>query len=143
MVDFTKAEAEPQYHEDLLGPVIGGSSGAVDVSSFDELFIQSGEAIIENQRGSVSLLQRKFGIGYGRASRIIDQLASVGLLGPVRDGKAREILLTMEEFRVKFGGGSGSDTYDDDAYDDGSMAGLSDYEREREQLPWDDEEDDR
>ncbi len=137
VVDYTKANAEPQYHSDLLGPVIGGGGGEVDISSFDELFMSSGEAIIENQRGSVSLLQRKFGIGYGRASRIIDQLASVGLLGPFRDGKAREILLTMEEFRCKFGG-SGS-SYDD-GNDGGTLAGLRDDEREREQPVWDEED---
>ncbi|MDR1745327.1 MAG: DNA translocase FtsK [Planctomycetota bacterium] len=143
VVDFVKSEAAPQYHEDLLGPVIGGGSGAVDVSKFDELFMQSGEAIIENQRGSVSLLQRKFGIGYGRASRIIDQLASVGLLGPFRDGKAREILLTVEEFRSKFGGASSGSDRDDDEDGDGDgeygMAGLRDDERERVQPDWEDE----
>ncbi len=142
VVDFIKAEAAPQYHEDLLGPVIGGNSGAVDVSKFDDLFLESGAAIIENQRGSVSLLQRKFGIGYGRASRIIDQLASVGLLGPFRDGKAREILLTLEEFRARFGGGSGGSgaPWDEDG-DDGeyAMAGLRDDERERPREDWDDD----
>ncbi len=139
VVKYTKSEAAPRYHPDLTGPVIGNSGGAVDISTFDELFMQSGEAIIESQRGSVSLLQRKFGIGYGRASRIIDQLESVGLLGPFRDGKAREILLTLEEFRSKFGG-SGKNDYDDDDADDGSLAGLRDDEHERDQLPWDDEE---
>ncbi|MCD8351945.1 MAG: DNA translocase FtsK, partial [Planctomycetaceae bacterium] len=138
VVDFTKAEAEPQYHTDLLGPVIGSGGGAVDVSKFDELFLQSGESIIENQRGSVSLLQRKFGIGYGRASRIIDQLASVGLLGPFRDGKAREILLTMEEFRGKFGGDSTA-PWDEDE-DDGSLAGLRDDEREPVHVDWGDDD---
>ncbi|MCD7898041.1 MAG: DNA translocase FtsK, partial [Planctomycetaceae bacterium] len=139
VVKYTKSEAAPRYHPDLTGPVIGNSGGAVDISTFDELFMQSGKAIIESQRGSVSLLQRKFGIGYGRASRIIDQLESVGLLGPFRDGKAREILLTLEEFRSKFGGSGRNDDYDDDQ-DDGSLAGLRDDERERDQLPWDDEE---
>ncbi len=135
-VDYTKAQAEPQYHSDLLGPVIGGSSGDVDISSFDELFLQAGEAIIENQRGSVSLLQRKFGIGYGRASRIIDQLASAGLLGPFRDGKAREILMTMEEFDVKFRGGSAASGWEDD--EEGSLAGLREDELEPGQDPWTD-----
>ncbi|MCC8116023.1 MAG: hypothetical protein LIP18_02535, partial [Planctomycetes bacterium] len=139
VVKYTKSEAAPRYHPDLTGPVIGNSGGAVDISTFDELFMQSGEAIIESQRGSVSLLQRKFGIGYGRASRIIDQLESVGLLGPFRDGKAREILLTLEEFRSKFGGSGRNADYDDDQ-DDGSLAGLRADERERDQLPWDDEE---
>ncbi len=142
VVEYTKSEAEPQYHADLLGPVIGGGGKNVDVSAFDELFVQAGQEIIQNQRGSVSLLQRKFGIGYGRASRIIDQLATVGLLGPFRDGKAREILLTMEEFTHKFGGaGGGGDWSDDD--DGGGLAGLRDDERERPQPDYGDPDDDR
>ncbi|MDR3077727.1 MAG: DNA translocase FtsK, partial [Planctomycetota bacterium] len=134
VVDFVKSEAAPRYHPDLLGPVIGSGPGAVDTSSFDELFLSSGEAIIESQRGSVSLLQRKFGIGYGRASRIIDQLSSVGLLGPFRDGKAREILLTLEEFRTKFGGGASG------GGEDSGLAGLRDDERGPEEDPWEEEE---
>ncbi|MDR1518936.1 MAG: DNA translocase FtsK [Planctomycetota bacterium] len=142
VVDFTKSEAGPQYHPDLLGPVIGGGGGSVDISSFDELFLESGETIIENQRGSVSLLQRKFGIGYGRASRIIDQLAAAGLLGPFRDGKAREILLTQEEFSLKFGGAPGRRDGCDDG-DDGradSLAGQRADERGPEPAPWEDDE---
>jgi S-DNA-T family DNA segregation ATPase FtsK/SpoIIIE len=142
VVDYTKSEAEPQYHADLLGPVIGGGGKSVDVSAFDELFIQAGQEIIQNQRGSVSLLQRKFGIGYGRASRIIDQLATVGLLGPFRDGKSREILLTMEEFNHKFGGTASASKYQDED-DEGSMAGLRDDERERPQPDYGDGDDDR
>jgi S-DNA-T family DNA segregation ATPase FtsK/SpoIIIE len=140
VVDHTKGMAGPKYHPDLLGPVIGGGAGSLDISSFDDLFIESGEAIIENQRGSVSLLQRKFGIGYGRASRIIDQLASVGLLGPFRDGKAREILLSLEEFRNKFGGlGRGGSGDGDGEEEEGGLAGLRDDEREPRPDPWEGE----
>ncbi|MDR3211676.1 MAG: DNA translocase FtsK [Planctomycetota bacterium] len=138
VVDFVKAEALPQYHPDLLGPVIGGDR-AVDVSEFDELFLEAGEAIIENQRGSVSLLQRKFGIGYGRASRLIDQLAAAGVLGAFRDGKAREILLSMEEFDAKF-----RESEEDDSEDDGkgSLAGLRLDEEEPSGTNWEDGEED-
>jgi S-DNA-T family DNA segregation ATPase FtsK/SpoIIIE len=138
VVDFTKSEAEPQYHNDLIGPVIGGG-GDVDISSFDELFLQAGEAIIESQRGSVSLLQRKFGIGYGRASRIIDQLASAGLLGPFRDGKAREILLSMEEFDDKFRSGSADSEYSAAGWEDEEEYGradLRDDEQDRIEEEW-------
>ncbi|MDR1611259.1 MAG: DNA translocase FtsK [Planctomycetota bacterium] len=138
VVDHAKAMAEPRYHNDLVGPVIGGG-GEVDIAGFDELFLQAGEAIIESQRGSVSLLQRKFGIGYGRASRIIDQLASAGLLGPFRDGKAREILLTLEEFDAKFRGAadagiSAASGWDDD--EEYERAGLRDDERDRVEEEW-------
>jgi S-DNA-T family DNA segregation ATPase FtsK/SpoIIIE len=135
VVDFVKAQMAPEYHQELDGPVIGGAGG--DIKDFDELFGEAGMAIIESGRGSVSLLQRKFGVGYGRASRIIDQLAAAGLLGPFREGKAREIMMTMEEFCAKFCGGQSSLMFDDD--DDGGMAGLRDDEKEREDVPWDDE----
>ncbi|MCL2001109.1 MAG: FtsK/SpoIIIE domain-containing protein, partial [Planctomycetes bacterium] len=135
VVDFVKDGAGPQYHADLLGPVIGAGSGEVDISDFDELFLQSGIAIIESKRGSVSLLQRKFGIGYGRASRIIDQLASMGLLGPFRDGKAREILMGLDEFRNKFGNGGSSSSWEDN---DAGTAGFSDDTREPPDASWED-----
>jgi len=135
VVDFVKAQMAPEYHQELDGPVIGGAGG--DIKDFDELFGEAGMAIIESGRGSVSLLQRKFGVGYGRASRIIDQLAAAGLLGPFREGKAREIMMTMEEFCAKFCGGQSSLMFDDD--DDGGLAGLRDDEKEREDVPWDDE----
>lgn len=134
VVDFCKAQREPEYHADLEGPVIGGGKNPDDISDFDELFFESGCHIIESGRGSVSLLQRKLGIGYGRASRIIDQLAEAGILGPFREGKAREILLTLEEFEERFGSGAGSGA----GAGGYGQAGLRDDEREPDDLPWDD-----
>ena len=141
VVDFCKAQARPQYHAELEGPVIGGG-GEVDMSDLDEMFLKSGEAIIESGRGSVSLLQRKLGIGYGRASRIIDQLTASGVLGPFRDGKAREILMTLDEFTAKFAGDAAKAaarrlTLDDD---DNAFAGLRPDERAPNPgAPWDDD----
>jgi S-DNA-T family DNA segregation ATPase FtsK/SpoIIIE len=127
VVDHAKAQAAPDYHADLRGPVIGGGA-AVDLDDLDELFADAGAAIIGSQRGSVSLLQRKLGVGYGRASRLIDQLAAAGVLGPFRDGKAREILMTAEEFEARFrkGGGAAAPrrlTMDDDDGEGGPPAG--------------------
>ena len=116
VVEFCRSQMPPEYHADLEGPVVG-SGGAADISDFDELFLQAGLAILESGRGSVSLLQRKLGIGYGRASRIIDQLASVGVLGTFREGKAREIMLTSEEFMQKFGGGQGTLDFGEGAHE--------------------------
>ncbi len=134
VVDFCKAQQEPVYHADLEG-LAAGVAAKTDISDFDDLFVDAGQAIIESGRGSVSLLQRKLGIGYGRASRIIDQLASIGVLGPFREGKAREILMTTEEFNAKFLGAQMTLPLQDG--DDGEpLAGLRDDEMPPEQEDW-------
>ena len=63
----------------------------------DPLFRKAAETCIQHQLGSTSLLQRRLGIGYGRAARIIDQLHSAGVLGPYRGSKPREILVGLDE----------------------------------------------
>jgi S-DNA-T family DNA segregation ATPase FtsK/SpoIIIE len=65
----------------------------------DEMFDQAVEIILRAGRGSVSLLQRRLSIGYGRASRIIDQMAEAGLLGAHRGSQARECMMTLEEWQ--------------------------------------------
>ncbi len=66
----------------------------------DEMFDQAVEIILRAGRGSVSLLQRRLSIGYGRASRIIDQMAEAGLLGSHRGSQARECMMTLEEWQA-------------------------------------------
>ncbi len=130
VVGHCKEQKNPEYHTALEGPVIGGNAGETDITDYDEYFLEAAERIIESQRGSVSLLQRKLGIGYGRASRIVDQLAEAGILGPFREGKAREILIDMDEFYARyFGGGSnlGQGKYRQEQ--EGSIAGLREDER--------------
>jgi S-DNA-T family DNA segregation ATPase FtsK/SpoIIIE len=59
----------------------------------DELFNEAVEALREMRRGSISLLQRRFRIGYTRAARLIDQLEEAGIVGPAKTGSsAREVL---------------------------------------------------
>ncbi len=60
-------------------------------SQRDPLFRQAAEACIQYQGGSTSLLQRRLGIGYGRAARIIDQLHDAGILGPPNGSKPRDV----------------------------------------------------
>ena len=59
----------------------------------DSLFVDAAELIILNQQGSASLIQRKLKLGYNRAGRIIDQLEALGVVGPGRGSKAREVLI--------------------------------------------------
>jgi S-DNA-T family DNA segregation ATPase FtsK/SpoIIIE len=59
--------------------------------------------IIREGRGSVSLLQRALGVGYGRGARLIDFMAEDGIVGEYKGSQAREVLLTMEEWAARNG----------------------------------------
>ncbi len=72
-----------------------GEAGASE--DRDPLFRKAAETCIQHQLGSTSLLQRRLGIGYGRAARIIDQLHAAGVLGPSRGSKPRDILVGLDD----------------------------------------------
>jgi DNA segregation ATPase FtsK/SpoIIIE, S-DNA-T family len=59
----------------------------------DPLFREAVELVIRHKQGSVSLLQRRLGVGYQRAARLIDQLEQAGVVGPYDGSKAREVLV--------------------------------------------------
>ena len=63
----------------------------------DPLFKEAAILIIMHQQGSTSMIQRKLKLGYNRAGRIIDQLESAGILGPLQGSKGRQVLIDSEE----------------------------------------------
>ncbi|MBA2627284.1 MAG: hypothetical protein H0U85_04675, partial [Gemmatimonadales bacterium] len=73
-----------------------GAPGAGMAGDRDEKLREAAEVCISNLGGSTSLLQRKLGIGYGRAARIIDQLEDAGILGPPAGSKPREIRIGLD-----------------------------------------------
>lgn len=95
----------PESEEDLLAVAREREArereGAVESEVVDpqrdELFRQAAEVCIQHQLGSTSLLQRKLGVGYGRAARIIDQLHAAGILGPPNGSRPREVLVGLED----------------------------------------------
>jgi S-DNA-T family DNA segregation ATPase FtsK/SpoIIIE len=94
IVKHLKEVAEPQFHPELtqLRKVDPGDMPK------DELFDEAVRVVLETKRGSVSLLQRRLGVGYARASRIIEMMAGAGILGEYKGSQAREVLLTLEEY---------------------------------------------
>jgi len=94
IVRHLKDIAEPQFHPELTG------LRKFDVSEMrkDELFDDAVRIVLETQRGSVSLLQRRLNVGYARASRMIEMMAAAGILGEYKGSQAREVMMTMDEY---------------------------------------------
>jgi DNA segregation ATPase FtsK/SpoIIIE, S-DNA-T family len=74
------------------------------VEDQDELLWEAAEWILDTKKASVSMLQRRFRIGYTRAGRLMDTLERLGIVGPADGARPREILITKEEFGEKFHG---------------------------------------
>ena len=70
-----------------------GGGGMVDMKQLDERFEEAARMIVTNQRGSTSDLQRRLGMGYAKAGRVMDQLEAAGIVGPQNGAKPREVLV--------------------------------------------------
>jgi S-DNA-T family DNA segregation ATPase FtsK/SpoIIIE len=78
----------------------GGEDGDgpdVDLNHLDPMFNEVARMVVLEQSGSTSMIQRKFSIGYNRAGRLMDQLEKVGIVGPAKGSKPREVLCVSEE----------------------------------------------
>jgi S-DNA-T family DNA segregation ATPase FtsK/SpoIIIE len=75
-----------------------GEGGLDNLRARDDMYEPAIEVVIREGRGSVSLLQRSLGIGYGRAARLIDFMAEDGIVGAYNGSNAREVLFSAEEW---------------------------------------------
>jgi S-DNA-T family DNA segregation ATPase FtsK/SpoIIIE len=93
---------EPCYATELVQLKTSGEGGSTieRIRSRDDLYEQAIEIVVREGRGSVSLLQRALGIGYGRAARMIDFMAEDGIVGAYNGSNAREVVLTPEEWQA-------------------------------------------
>ncbi len=99
---------EPQYAAELVNLQPAGATDAATKAAGspkdkDDLYDAAVEVVIREGRGSVSLLQRALGVGYGRGARLIDFMAEDGVVGQYAGSQAREVLLTMEEWSARTG----------------------------------------
>ncbi len=96
-------EGEPCYAEELIRLKAGGADGEGGLMGAlrgrdDDLYESAIDVVVREGRGSVSLLQRVLGIGYGRAARLIDYMAEDGVVGGYNGSNAREVLFTPEQW---------------------------------------------
>jgi S-DNA-T family DNA segregation ATPase FtsK/SpoIIIE len=70
-----------------------------ELKKHDDLYESAVDIVVREGRGSVSLLQRALGIGYGRAARLIDFMAEDGIVGPYAGSQAREVLISVNDLQ--------------------------------------------
>jgi DNA segregation ATPase FtsK/SpoIIIE, S-DNA-T family len=87
-VEFVISQQKAQYQDEMIPDDIPEVTGAVD----DDIYNDAVELIIEMQTASVSMLQRRFRIGYTRAARLIDEMEARGIVGPYEGSKPRAVL---------------------------------------------------
>ena len=90
---YKKSYNTPYYLPDVEESTEEGSGGLVDMKNLDERFEEAARMIVINQRGSTSDLQRRLGMGYAKAGRVMDQLEAAGVVGPQSGSKPREVLI--------------------------------------------------
>lgn len=92
---YGKCYNTPYYLPDVTDTgAEGGGAGSLDTNNLDERFAEAARLVVSTQKGSTSDLQRKLGMGYAKAGRVMDQLEAAGIVGPQEGSKPRQVLLS-------------------------------------------------
>ena len=103
VVAYIKAQGKPQYNEAVEAAQREDSHNEGGRNFFeDELMDKAIMMVMETGQASVSLLQRRFRIGFSRAARMVDTMEEMGIVGPSNGSKARDILMTPDQVQAKY-----------------------------------------
>jgi len=102
VVSFIKQRAIARYDENILKEIESKAEPVRQGDGFDdEILPQVIDMVIEQGQASTSLIQRKFKLGYSRASRILDIMEEQGIVGPFEGSKPRKVLITKNQWEER------------------------------------------
>jgi S-DNA-T family DNA segregation ATPase FtsK/SpoIIIE len=126
--DFLRMQRPPQYDDEVVSQPVqlngkGGIVADIDPSagnSDDDMFKDAVHVVIDNRKASTSLLQRRLRIGYGRASRLMDEMEEQGIISAADGSKPREVLVNSmaDVFNAGGEGEENAKTEEDAMYDE-------------------------
>jgi S-DNA-T family DNA segregation ATPase FtsK/SpoIIIE len=133
LVDFVCRDSAPNFSQELVQVASGevrpdGGAGSAGDGGGEEdaMFDEAVRVILKSKRGSASLLQRALGVGYTRASRLIDIMTERGIVGPYRGSKVREIMITLEQWEEQHGPSMGHSAQGANTQNQAAGQGASD-----------------
>ena len=94
VVDFIKKQASPGYDLTITEETISDSDGDETKASSDPLYDKAVQIVAEAQKVSTSMLQRRLGVGYNRAAKIVESMEEQGVIGPSRGTTPREVFVS-------------------------------------------------
>lgn len=112
LVEYVKEQGgSVEYNHDVIDTIESPESASTAEAS-DELTEEAIQFILHQKQASVSMLQRRFRIGYNRAARIVDEIEARGIIGPSDGSRPRQVLMTEDEYNIRMSGGEQSSLTD-------------------------------
>lgn len=103
VMDFIRQQQKPEYDASVTAKPVS-AQGEGDSGEKDEIFEDAVRVVMQTRQASVSILQRRLSLGYGRAGRLLDAMERAGLVGPHCGSKAREILVDPDAWLIEHNG---------------------------------------
>ena len=109
VVEFVKNNNNYEFDMETANDVVsapkgyGGNPFALNSEQSDELLPYALKLFIENGQASITMLQRRFRIGFSRAANLVDEMEQKGYVGPAEGSKQRPVFITMDEYKEIFG----------------------------------------
>ncbi len=111
IVEFLRETSKPSYTQEMIDNITSAAgSGSTSRGTVDELFDQAVELVIEKEKGSASMLQRYFRVGYNRAANMIEEMERQGIVGPDEGSKPRKVLISQSQWEDMRDGVTHDDT---------------------------------
>ena len=150
VVEFVKRSGTARYDDQVLHEIeqhaaekekgskgVGGAAPEGVDNEYDELLPAAIEVVLEQGQASVSMLQRRLKLGYSRAARLVDQMEEKGVVGPFEGSKARQILITKEQWQeMQFKQGMNETAVSEPVPEEFPFEGDA-FEQERDRPPFD------